>query len=224
MVGLAGVQAIVMLLAAVPAQAHDERHAFESSISSLEPARLGVGIQVRVLDHDSQVELTNASGRTVIVIGYEGEPYARVESAGPVFLNVRSPALPLSNDRWGRTPPTGSEDAAAPPRWVRVGDRGKLSWFDRRAQFRGSGTPARVTDPASRQKLWDYRIPLLVGDERAEIRGTLYWTGRRPFPIAVFLVLLIATAACALFGAWVLKRLNAADAPPPSGPGPQPTR
>lgn len=216
MAGLVGVQAIVMLLAAAPAQAHDEGHAFESSISGLEPARLGVGIELRMLDHDSQVELTNESGKTVIVMGYEGEPYARLESAGPVFLNVRSPALPLNNDRWGRTAPTGSEDAAAPPRWVQVGDHGKLAWFDRRTQFRGSGTPPTVTDPSSRQKLWSYRIPLLVGAERAEIRGTLYWTGRRPFPIAVFLVLLIATAACALFGAWVLKRLNTADAPPPS--------
>ena len=211
--GLAAALAVAVLTVATPAQAHDGRHDFESLIEEVTPIRLGAGIEIRMIDYDERIELVNRSGETVIVEGYEGEPYARVESGGPVSLNLRSPSLAASNDRWGRTPPGGREDADAPPRWVQVGGDGTLSWFDRRSHYRQTGVPDAVADPTVRQKLWDYRIPLRVGGETAAITGTLYWTGRRPFPIAAFVALLVATAACGLFGARVMKRLRATADP-----------
>ena len=176
--------------AAPPAGAHEGEHAFESLISGLSPVTAGTGIEVRMLDYDEQIELINRSGKTVIVEGYAGEPYARVESEGPVWLNLRSPSLAPSNDRWGRTPPRGDEDASRPPNWVKVGDHGRLTWFDRRSHYRRPGTPPAVTDAGQRQQLWDYRIPISVGGAPAEILGSLHWTGRRSFPLAAFLALL----------------------------------
>lgn len=208
---LAGALTVAALLAVPTAQAHDSGHDFESIISGVMPVHLGAGIELRVVDYDEQIELVNESGETVIVMGYDGEPYARVESAGSVSLNLRSPALAPNNDRWGRTEPTGSEDAAAPPHWAKVGDSGRLTWFDRRSHYRRSGVPPQVADTAARQKLRDYRIPLKVGDEPAEIRGSLYWAGRRPFPVTAFVALLIGTAGVGLFGAWTLKRLRIAS-------------
>lgn len=203
--------ALLAFLGTAPARAHDGRHDFESLIAGISPLTLATGIEVRVLDYDGQLELVNASGKTVIVEGYEGEPYAKVESGGPVYLNVRSPSLAPSNDRWGQTAPSGNEDAAAAPRWVQVASDGRLAWFDRRSHYRGAGTPPAVIDISERQKLWDYRIPLTVGAEAATIEGALFWAGRRPFPVAMFSAMLIATAGCAFFGAWAMKRIHAPD-------------
>ncbi len=170
-----------------------------------------------MLDHDAQVELTNRSGRRVIIKGYEGEPYARVESDGPVYLNLRSPSRPLSNDRFGLTLPTGQEDATAPPRWSLVGEDGRLAWYDRRAQYRRRGVPAAVDDTAKRTQIRDYRIPLLVGGEPARIEGSLYWTGKKGFPTGPFLALLVVTGLCGLFGGWALKRMRSAGDEDPRG-------
>jgi hypothetical protein len=186
-------------------------------IGGIVPAGLGAGIEVRMLDHDAQVELTNRSGHRVIVEGYEGEPYARLESNGPVYLNLRSPSRPLSNDRFGLTPPIGREDAAARPEWSLVGEDGRLAWYDRRAQYRRRGVPAAVDDAGERTRIRDYRIPLLVGDAPARIEGSLYWTGERGFPTAPFLALLVTTGFCGLFGGWALKRMRSSGSGPPEG-------
>lgn len=162
-----------------------------------------------MIDYDSQVELTNASGQTVVVEGYHGEPYARIESEGKVFLNARSPSMAPSNDRLGRTEPTGDEDADAPPNWIRVGDGGTFRWFDRRAQYRARGLPAKVTDATRRTLVWRWRIPLTIGELPAQLNGELFWSGRRPFPTGMFLLILFSTAGCGLFGAWTIKRLRA---------------
>ena len=201
-------------LAPATADAHDGRHDFESIITGITPVQRGAGISLRMIDSDERIELVNEGDETVIVMGYDGEPYARVEPSGPVSLNLRSPALAQSNDRWGRTPPNGSEDAAAPPHWVEVGSDGQHLWFDRRSHYRGQGIPPQVTDPTQRQKLWDYRIPLRIGNRPATIHGTLYWTGHRPFPTTAFITMLLATALSALFGAWTLKRLRSASTKP----------
>ncbi len=187
------------------AAAHEGSHPFESVVAGIVPSRLATGIDVRMIDADSQMELTNHSGMTVVVRGYQGEPYARIASSGRVEVNVLSPSMAPSNDRLGRTPPNGNEDASAPPRWVHVGDGGRYRWFDRRTHYRGSGTPAAVTDRERRTRLWDYRVPITVGGEAASIRGTLYWVGVSPFPTGLFVGMLVATAGCLLFGAWVLR-------------------
>lgn len=204
----------IALIAAPAAAAHEGRHDFESVIQAVVPADRAEGLEVRVLDYDEQIELLNETGETVIVKGYAGEPYARIEPGGPVYLNVRSPSLAPSNDRWGRTAPTGEEDAAAAPKWLLVGDGGRLTWYDRRSHFRGAGIPAAVREESRRQALWGYRIPLTVGGRPVAIEGTLYWLGRRPFPVAAFVFLLVASAGCAFFGAWAMRRLRGSSRPP----------
>lgn len=193
------------------AAAHGGPHLYQSVIKGIEPPEAGRGVEVRMIDFDSQVEVINRSGKTVTVAGYEGEPYARIVSSGPVYLNARSPSMAPSNDRLGKTRPTGNEDAAAPPNWIKVGEGGRFRWFDRRTQFRKTGLPAAVTDETRRTLVWSWQIPIRVGRSPAEIRGDLIWLGRRPFPTGIFLVILFSTAACGLFGAWALKRMREQD-------------
>lgn len=201
------------------AAAHGGPHLYETVITGIQPPAAGRGIEVRIIDFDSQVELTNRSGRTVVIEGYEHEPYARIESAGPVFINARSPSMAPSNDRLGKTPPTGHEDASAPPNWIRVGSDGTFRWFDRRVHYRKKGLPAAVTDETRRTLVWKWQIPFTAGRSPAVINGDLFWLGRRKFPTGVFLFILFSTAGCGLFGAWAIRRSRQDDeAAPSSGP------
>lgn len=196
------------------AAAHGEPHLYESVLRGIEPAGVTAGVTARIIDFDSQIELTNRSGKTVVVEGYEGEPYARIESGGAVFLNARSPSMAPSNDRLGKTPPTGDEDASAPPNWIRVAGDGSFTWFDRRIHYRRKGLPVVVTDEATRTLVRNWTIPFTVGGEPATVEGDLYWLGRSPFPTGVFLATLLLTAAGGLFGAWAIRRIREADGEP----------
>lgn len=193
------------------AAGHGEPHLYESVIRGIQPAGEVTGIGARIIDFDSQIELTNRSGSTVVIEGYEGEPYVRIESDGPVFLNARSPSMAPSNDRLGRTPPTGDEDAAAPPNWIRVAGDATFTWFDRRIHYRRKGLPAAVTNEAARTLIRRWKIPITVGGRPARVEGDLYWLGRSPFPTGVFLAVLLLTAAGGLFGAWAIRRIREAD-------------
>lgn len=202
-----GAAAVALAVAVtVPAAAHQATHDYESLLGAPEPAAVTKGVEVRMLDQDSQVELVNRSGRTVVVLGYEGEPYARVAPDGTVSVNVRAPSAPESNDRWGHTVAKGTEDAAAAPRWVRTGGDGVLRWFDKRTHHRGYGPPPEVVDRARRTKIRDYRIPIIVGGEPAVIPGTLYWRGDPPFPALTAISWLAAGGTAALLVAVMLGR------------------
>lgn len=218
---MAAATALALGAAAMPGEArgHGEPHLYESVIEGTRPAAAARGVEVRIIDHDSQVKLTNRSGKTVVIEGYEGEPYVRLDRDGRVFLNARSPSMAPSNDRLGRTAPTGREDADARPNWIRVGDGGSFTWFDRRTHYRRKGLPSVVTDESERTLLWRWRIPFTVGKASARVEGSLFWLGRRPFPTGLFLFLLLSTAGGALFGAWAIRRMREAtpdEAPRPS--------
>jgi hypothetical protein len=163
---------------------------------------------VEILDYDSRIRLENQSGRTVVVEGYEGEPYARLDPDGSVFLNARTPALYLNNDRYARTPVDPDTDVDADPDWFRIDRSGRLTWYDHRIHYMGRDIPPAVEDPSERTLIRAYAIPIRVDDRPAKITGSLFWTGNDPFPVLVLAGLLLATSLTALFGAVVIRRLN----------------
>src|ERR1035441_3724017 len=55
------------------------------------------GLTVHVVDTGSDLQVSN-SGREVVVLGYQGEPYLRVGPAG-VFENMQSPSTYLNCSR-----------------------------------------------------------------------------------------------------------------------------
>jgi hypothetical protein len=54
---------------------------------------------------------------SIVIRGYEGEPYLRFSPRG-VFQNVRSPAAYLNRSRFPRGDAPASADPAAPPAMV----------------------------------------------------------------------------------------------------------
>jgi MYXO-CTERM domain-containing protein len=165
--------AAVAMVSAQPAAAHQGNPSYRSVVDSVTPAVKG--LTLRVLDYDDRFELTNRSGRTVTVQGYDGEPSARVLADGAVEVNERSPAYYLNDDRFAEAKVPASADAKAPPQWAVVDRTARLQWHDHRMHYMSRSLPPQVKDSSKRTKVFDYTIPLQVGDQRASVHGTLFW-------------------------------------------------
>jgi hypothetical protein len=163
----------VALLAASAAQAHQGNPNYRSVLDSITPSVKG--LTLHVLNYDDRFELTNHSGRTVTVQGYDREPYARVLADGTVEVNKRSPAYYLNDDRFADVKVPASADPKAPPQWSVVDKTGSLQWHDHRMHWMSKGLPPQVKDKSKRTKVFDYAIPLRIGGRPGSIRGTLFW-------------------------------------------------
>ena len=60
------------------------------------------GVEIEVLNYDDRLLLTNKSDETVLVRGYEREPYIRISGDGTVQVNKRSPSFYLNEDRFAQ--------------------------------------------------------------------------------------------------------------------------
>ena len=114
-----GVLALVLLVAqAAPAEAHTGDKSgptnYETVIAGVTPAV--AGLRVRSIDLSSQMELRNETGRTVVVLGYEDEPYLKVTPDDGIYLNMESPAAYLNATRTGKNSVPADVDPKAKPR------------------------------------------------------------------------------------------------------------
>ncbi len=168
---------VVVGVLATPASAHGiggtEPRNYETTLTRVQPDVRGV--HVEVVDLGDRLRLTNDTGRDVIVLGYDGEPYLRVGPRG-VFENRRSPATYLNRSRVPDAPPPATADADAAPEWRRVGDGPTAQWHDHRAHFMGSQAPPVVQDdPDHRHVLDRWTVALRDGDRTIRVHGVLAW-------------------------------------------------
>jgi hypothetical protein len=149
------------------------------------------GLTVEVLDRDDRLVLRNDSGRTVIVEGYNGEPYARLDADGTVEVNLNSPAHYLNDDRFADVDLPARADEKSAPAWKRVDRSGSFEWHDHRMHWMSTGRPPVVEDPGERTKVFDWDVPVRVGGSPASVTGTLTWVGRTDdsFPVAAAVAL-----------------------------------
>ncbi len=154
-----------LVVGASPALAHAgsgvEATNHRPELRGLEPAVDGV--RVRLVDDGTRIEL-DAGGHDVVVLGYEGEPYLRVDDRG-VFENRRSPAVYLNRSLNGDTPPPEA-DATAAPDWVRVDDGVVARWHDH----------ALHVPPGQRaggRAVTDWERPLEVDGAPVALRGRI---------------------------------------------------
>jgi hypothetical protein len=165
--------ALLALLAAAPADAHQGNPNYRSVIDGITPNVPGLKLQV--LNFDDRLQLDNRTGRTVLVRGYQNEPYLRVLADGTVQVNHNSPAFYLNNDRTstGKVPPNAKPGAA--PDWQVVDKTGSYQWHDHRIHWMSSIPPQQVKDKSKRTKVFDWKVPVQVGGTKASINGTLFW-------------------------------------------------
>jgi hypothetical protein len=167
------VAALLALAVAPAASAHQGNPNYRSVIDSVTPNVSGVRLEI--LNLDDRLELQNDSGRTVVVQGYNGEPYARLLADGTVQVNRRSPAFYLNDDRFAQVKVPASAKPDATPQWQLVDKAGRFEWHDHRIHWMSTVPPKQVTDQSKRTKVFDWNVPLQVGSQRGAVRGTLFW-------------------------------------------------
>jgi hypothetical protein len=170
---------------AAPALAHEGNPNFESLVSRVDGA---AGLRAEVLNGDDRLQLVNTGPSTVVVMGYDEEPYARLKPDGIVEINRRSSATYLNEDRFGKVDVPASADPKAAPQWEVVGRNGRFEFHDHRIHWMAEGDPPTVRDKAARKKVFDWTVPLRVGASDAAVRGSLWWrgTGDDGAPTAAF--------------------------------------
>jgi hypothetical protein len=186
-IAAAAVLGLVAALSPVsPAAAHGDESPdgtnYRTAVTAVSPAV--PGLTVRTVEAGSRLELTNHTGRTVEVLGYDGGPLLRVRPDG-VYEQAGSPAT------WRRT-------ATAPV----------ARWQDHRAHWMGDAPPPVVTaDPSREHRVRDWVVPVRADASTVEVRGTLDWL---PPPAAGTWWALCLIGAAAVASLAVLPRRSAA--------------
>jgi hypothetical protein len=195
------VAAVCAALLAPSALAHGGgggKKGYHSTVVRLVPA--SPFIHITVVDSDDRLQMRVDGDHTVVIDGYEGEPYLRF-SPGGVYRNARSPATYLNDDRYGtvRLPVRASPTAA--PEWVSVAPGGRTyEWHDHRIHWMSTSDPPVVVAERSRlHRIFDWRVPGTLDDRRLAVHGRLDYApipGQR-FP-RLLVVPLIALALLAV--------------------------
>jgi hypothetical protein len=144
---------------------------FVSTVSAVLPNVLG--LSANVTGGDARLRVSNYSGKTVLILGYEREPYLRFDRHG-VWANTRSPAVYLNRFRRSRGLHPGLADPTARPRWRKVADGASFEWFDHRIHWNRATLPRSVQHHPDRvQRVFDWRVPGRVAGKPFAITGLL---------------------------------------------------
>jgi len=183
---------------------------YRSYVTSVVPKASGLGVEV--LEFADRLLLTNHTGRTVTIYGYQGDPYARLQSDGTVEVNTRSPAYYLNQSFYGNITVPASASPSAPPHWVVADRTGQFEWHDHRIHWPSPTLPPEVKDRGKRTLIFDWQVPIRVGAQMGEVNGQLFWTPENSHASTVVIVLGVTIALLGLlFVLFVRRRRARAD-------------
>jgi hypothetical protein len=142
--------------------------------SPKEPAP-GVTVQVASASVVPAIFVKNESPTPLVVLGSQGEPFARIGAAGGVTeVNVRSQTWAEIQQARGEDP-TEEADATAEPKWQQVAPTSAWNWLEFRAAAPKSDPPQAVIDRGEAVTVKKWSIPYLLGDQRGAIEGITEW-------------------------------------------------
>ena len=203
---VAGMLALVVgisLATAAPAAAHNgnggDSSDYEISITgySADPT----GVELQVIELGDRVELRRTTASEVVVLGYEGEQYLRLDAEG-VWQNTNSPAYYLNADRFAAEQPPASVTPESPPAWERVSTGDTARWHDHRAHYMSLTPPDSVqADPDTAQLVHSDRIAMLIDGRAVAADVSVSWLPkpeRMNWMIAASLLGALVTAALVL--------------------------
>lgn len=211
-VAVVALSSAVAALAPTAALAHQGNPNMKSVIDAVRPHPQGITLQV--LGGDDRFQLTNRSGETVLVEGYDDEPYARIAPDGTVAVNHNSPAFYLNTDRYGAVDVPKTASAEATPDWQVLDKTGVFEWHDHRMHWMAKSIPGVVKDTSVKTKVSSYDIPIKFGSTDAHILGTVWWDpapdGGPPVAAIVALAVLVLGGGAAVV---VVRRRRREPAP-----------
>jgi hypothetical protein len=178
---------------------------YRSNITAVTPSVRGLSFQV--LEFADRILMTNHTGKTVTIYGYEGEPYARVLANGTAEQNVRSPATYLNTNFYGDVTVPPVADPSAPPKWEVIDRTGQFEWHDHRIHWMSPVLPPQVKNKSKRTLIFNWKVPIAVGSTKGAIDGQLFWTPEdSKAPLAVIIVGVAIVIAGLLFVLFVRRR------------------
>jgi hypothetical protein len=200
---------VAPVLVAAPASAHTITGSgptnYDTRIVSVSPQV--PGLEVRVVEGDSRLELTNRSGADVIVVGYNNEPYLRVGPGG-VFQNRHSPATYLNRAVTANVAVPAAADPKLAPDWQRVSGGNQVAWHDHRTHWMGGSDPPVVKAAPGRVHVIipEWTVQLQKQGQTINVRGDLRWLpGPSPWPwVALAGGLAIAAILASRLPSWPL--------------------
>ena len=161
---------------------------------------------VTVVDYDDRLELRNETGKQLVILGYQGEPYLAFRD-GRVYRNTHSPATYLNDDRFGRVALPKLADPKTPPEWEEVSPREVYEWHDHRIHWMSRTLPPKVRATKDKaQHVFDWTVPARLDGKRLTIAGSLDYEpppSTIPRPLIVLLGLLVVGGGAAV---WLRRR------------------
>ena len=188
---------------------------YRSNITNISPSVPGLSLEV--LEFADRLVLTNHTGKTVTVYGYQGEPYARVMADGTVQVNTHSPAYYLNQNFYGDVTVPSSASPTATPDWTVIDRTGQLEWHDHRIHWMSPALPPQVKDKGKRTKIFNWQVPIKVGATPGAVDGQLFWVPEEgtKTPLAAIVALIVVVLAGLAFVFVVRRR---AGGPPGADP------
>lgn len=186
---------------------------YRSNITRVAPSL--PGLHLEVLEFADRLVLSNHTGKTLTVYGYQGEPYARVLASGAVEVNERSPAYFLNQSFYGAVNVPPSASPGAKPAWTLIDRTGRLEWHDHRIHWMSPVLPPQVKNKSKRTKIFDWQVPIAVGSKRGTVDGQLFWVpeqGTKTPVGAIIALVLIVLAGLVLV--LVVRRRRRSGGPP----------
>jgi hypothetical protein len=190
-------------VSAVPASAHSVSGVsatnLQTNLRSVTPAM--PGLKVKVVESGSRLEVTNQTGKEIIVLGYKDEPYLRIGPDG-VFQNRLSPATYINKTREGQEPTEAARNAkVGDTDWEKISSEPLARWHDHRIHWMSPNDPPEArAEPGKRHVInAEWVVPIKAGAETISVKGDLVW---EPGPSALpwYLLIVVLVAAAVLIG------------------------
>jgi hypothetical protein len=198
--------ALVALALCSTAAAHGGGGAlgYRSKVTRITPAT--PGLSVTVVDYDDRLELRNNTGKPLIILGYQGEPYLAFRD-GRVYRNTHSPATYLNDERFGQVALPDQADAKAAADWEQVSPGEDYDWHDHRIHWMSRALPPEVQTAKDKpHHIFNWTVPAMLDGKRLTIAGSLDYQpppSKIPKALIVLLVALIVGGAVAV---WLRRR------------------
>ena len=170
----------------------------QSVIESISP-ELPDGVNVSIVGSDTFVRV-RSNGHEVQVLGYEGEPYIRIDTKNVVQVNDASATTVLSSDRYGNVDLSNFKKSSV-PKWRTIATNGEAMWHDHRSHWMSPIKPGVIDDEGT---VLRWVIPMYVDGTVTNVHGTLYL--RSSASVLWWAIAFMAAA----FGIWLAMKKHEA--------------